>query len=164
MEDNRTEDNMTATPARPANQIEAMRAHGVRIPSGVFTIKNNETGEHRTFRVRLIDDEDSPLNGQRTVSMLTGADNTRDYTQFAFAATSAIHVFKKKRASAGQKPSQWQVFAAMLQSYFLGGWGPAMTAKYSVEEARRCWHCNRLLTTPESIRYGVGPICAVNMA
>jgi hypothetical protein len=134
---------------------------------GKVTFQNVDTGEWRTFQIRrqAVDAEFAP--GKTVVSLLTGPENTSDYTGFAFAdENDGIRIWRSKRESA-----HFRYYAGMVAE-FLGGRleGGGEDAEdqylvvndrtYSVHAERRCAICGRDLTTPESVERGIGPICA----
>lgn len=136
------------------------------IPNGIFTITNIE-GEHRTFSIKTQDKDAKFAPGERVIALLSGADNEADYTGFAFVdKDGAIHVWKKRRDS---RVFNW--YADMLAQAALAIEGKSAEEEpdatftfakrlYRVQAAKRCLVCNRRLTTPESIKAGIGPICA----
>lgn len=115
--------------------------------NGVFTVKNPLTGEHRTYKIRTQKPDANFAPGKRVVSMLTGSDNTHDYTGFGFVLDTGIQVWKKQAHMAAH--------AKMLENLA----EHARTGKVEVFAATRCRVCNRTLTTPESVASGIGPIC-----
>lgn len=127
------------------------------ITNGTFTIRHKATGEHRTIRIKTSRSKRF-MEGKRIVSLLTGPSNTNDYTPFAFVNDEGtqIHVWRKYRKDKGQL-SKWQRIAAILTACAHGF--ESAFDKYEFEESRHCIRCNRLLTDPESIRVGIGPIC-----
>lgn len=127
----------------------------VAVHNGRVTIDNPATGQHRTFAIETVTNEESGLHGKRIVSLLIGADNTSDYRGFAFADDEGrVNVWKKLRGQDGAR-SDFERFAALLER-------PADFAArgltYQIEG--RCRRCNRVLTHPESIASGLGPTCA----
>jgi hypothetical protein len=135
-----------------------MEKPACKVFNGRYTIESTRTGEHRTFRIatQAADAEFAP--GQRVVSLFTGTenDNPDHYTGFAFIDDRGIHVWTSKRWS-----PLWLQYADMLWSLALdAGFSPWADRGYRLHLEGRCLVCNRTLTTPESIRRGVGPICA----
>lgn len=130
------------------------------IPNGKFTIQSARTGRHRTFRIHTV--KSGKAKGARFVALLVGPDNQRNYQSFAVVSEdwSNILVFRKYRSFAGDRPTEWESYACMLECMLTGkseehfeGLG------YTIEGSRKCARCNRELTEPESIRIGVGPYC-----
>lgn len=135
-----------------------------KLANGKLTIQNNETGEHRTFKVRTQPDDAPFAPGQRVIALLTGSDNEVDYTGFGFVKDDgSVHVFKRKCAPSMKKPTSWQWFALMLQvlvsERLADGTRGIKRDAYTVLQERTCIKCNRTLTDPESIRLGIGPVC-----
>ena len=128
--------------------------------NGSCTIVNERTGEHRTFNVRTkkLDADFAP--GERVVSLLTGPDNTRDYTGFGFVKQDGIVVWRKKVSADPTKPSPFQVYAKMIWSLSRDGErSPFYLKGYRLKFERKCLKCNRKLTDPISIDMGIGPEC-----
>ncbi len=132
----------------------------IKIHNGIYTVQNRETGEYRTFRIRTLPEDSKFAPRQRTIALLTTPDNNYGYTQFGFIDDNGVTVWRKKRSEDGHW-SKWQWFAFMVWDILTNN-GEAMKTKgkeYKVEESRQCIRCNRTLTTPESIKQGIGPEC-----
>ena len=131
----------------------------VALFNGKYTLQNRETGEHRTFRVKTQAADASFAPGQRIVALLTGANNEADYTGFGFVTQDGITVWTKKRGD-GITKTAWEWYAEMLWTLGVDGGHSPFADKYSLMMEGACCVCNRALTTPESIKSGLGPICA----
>lgn len=115
---------------------------------GIVTAKMRD-GRHFTYRLESI--EHGKLKGSRIVSLLTGSDNTSDYTGFAFINNNVsgdhwLNLWKRLdhlgyrghvRVLTGQAPE--------VESFMQSGY---------------CMKCGRLLTNPESLAIGLGPTCS----
>lgn len=120
--------------------------------NGSHTIRNRQTGEHRTFRVRTVLKGD--LKGERILSLLVGPDNTSNYKPFAFVKDDGrIIVWRKYRET-----GHWNAYAYMVNKIVIER-DAEWTAKYEHMLEGRCCRCNRLLTHPESLETGIGPEC-----
>jgi hypothetical protein len=129
-----------------------------KVFNGHYTIKSSKTGDHRTFKIHTQCDKAEFAPGQRIVSLLTGSENDADssYTGFAFIDDQGIHVWAKKRGE-----GLWEVYADMLWTLSLDGANSRWAQKgFTIMGEGRCLRCNRLLTTPDSIASGIGPVCA----
>ncbi len=129
----------------------------VKLFNGRYTIQSAQTGEHRTFWVKRQDDKAEFAPGKRVVYLLTGSqnDDPDSYTAFGFAEDWGIKIFPSKRFP------RWIQFADLLWTLALdGAFSPWADKGYSILMEGACARCNRPLTTPESIRRGIGPICA----
>lgn len=79
------------------------------IHDGTITLKNRESGRHRTFRIETRRGAQDAFKGKRTLGLLSGPNNTDDFTDFAFVADPpdrpgsrpAIIVWKKHSDSNG---------------------------------------------------------------
>lgn len=116
--------------------------------NGIFTVESNATGDSRTFRIHTQGEDADFMPGRRLLSLLTGPDNNSDYTSFGYFHEGRVVLWKKHRES---KFYLWaKRFIENPDSY---------EDKVSILFEGRCIRCNRKLTTPESIRDGIGPIC-----
>lgn len=134
------------------------------IPNGKFTIKSEKTGQHRTFRIHTA--KRGKAKGARFVALLTGPDNQSNYTSFAVVSDDwkRIFVFNRMRAARGEKPTEWESYACMLECMLMGlAEGHFEGMGYSISGSRKCARCGRELTEPESIRIGIGPHCRGEM-
>ena len=131
--------------------------------SGTYTIVNKKSGEYRTFKVKRQKDDSKFAPGKRVVSLMTGSDNERSYTGFGFVNGLSVTVWKKKRGGAHDH------YANMVQAAFVlfivsGEEEPTSSfeycgREYEVKLSKRCRRCDRKLTTPYSLKNGVGPEC-----
>lgn len=130
------------------------------MPQGIFTIENTETGEFRTFRNELCSFRDADDNDSHkwVLSYLRGPSNSSDFEGFAFVFGDKIRVWKSKRSQGQGDRSECERFALLLDFIFTGP--AAWRERYTVLKSRPCSRCGERLTVPESIRRGVGPICA----
>ncbi len=133
------------------------------IQNGTVTIQNTQSGEHRTFKVFTV--RKGGLKGKRIVSLLTGSDNEADYAGFGFVSKDGISVWKKKASPA------FNYYAKLVVAAFAGiefevedetvsALMVMAGREYSATLEKRCLCCNRKLTTPKSLKVGVGPECA----
>jgi hypothetical protein len=130
----------------------------LRIFNGRYTIKNRKSGEHRTFEIKTQAEDAKFAAGKRVVALLTGPDNTADYTGFGFVEDDGIAIWKSKRGEAGKKsPFEW--YAEMLWSLALDSGSSPFAESYEFMQEGTCAVCNRPLTEPESIKTGIGPVC-----
>lgn len=118
--------------------------------NGSITITNPATGGHRTFRIRTQKDDANFAPGKRIVSLLTGTDNEASYTGFGFVFDRGIVLWKKRRTAI------FKSYKDMLENP--AKWEEKHDLEYLYEG--QCRRCNRTLTVPESIKTGIGPICA----
>jgi hypothetical protein len=132
-----------------------------RIKNGRFTLRNRQTGEHRTFSIRTQKKDARFAPGKRIISLLTGPDNTADYQSFGFVDDNGIHVWEKLRGGKvwHHKKSKYDWFAIMLWEAVTIPRG-RFAREYEVMLEGRCVVCNRVLTEPRSIESGIGPVCA----
>jgi hypothetical protein len=140
------------------NKMETTTGVGPVLHNGIYTIQNRTTGEHRTFRVKTQRPDATFAPGQRVIGILSGGDNTKNYTGFGFVTDAGITVWTKKRGD-GVTRSAFEWYAAMVWSLGVDGGASEFAEQYSIMLSGECVRCNRTLTTPESIKAGIGPIC-----
>lgn len=118
----------------------------------VFTV-SNPTGEHFTYRINAFKD-------MFFVNVLSGPDNTHDYTYVGMINSNSGDVFltRKSRVSADSKSFR-VVKWAMRQVWA----GRDLPEGYEIRHEGKCGRCARTLTVPESIDSGIGPVCAEKM-
>lgn len=121
----------------------------IRSHNGIITVENTNRGTHRTFRIKTQPDDARFAPGERILSLLTGPDNTSDYTQIGFVKSDGRVILWRrfrtdhyeKLVSVLRRPDYWR------------------ERGMAYEFEGRCRKCNRALTTPESLRSGIGPVC-----
>ena len=115
----------------------------------IFTILNTFTKIRFTYKIK------KPKNGGVFfVSVLTGSDNTNDYRYIGFIKNGVFVHGNKSTISADSisvKAFMWfnkniDTLPAIIEVYHKG----------------HCGKCGKLLTTPESIKVGIGPFCLKN--
>lgn len=130
----------------------------LKIFNGRYTIKNRRSGEHRTFEIKTQAEDAKFAAGKRVVALLTGPDNTADYKGFGFVEEEGIVIWKSKRGEAGKKsPYEW--YGEMLWSLALDSGASSFAQDYQLMMEGTCSVCNRVLTEPESLITGIGPVC-----
>jgi len=117
-----------------------------------FTV-SNDVSRHYTYRIWNI------REGLWGVSLLTGPDNTADYTYIGcvYKDSSDNLVFtttKKSRVNYDSASVKVLIWALLV----IGGAKP-LPEGYDIQHNGRCGRCGRNLTDPDSIAAGLGPIC-----
>ncbi len=125
-----------------------------------FTLVSNKTGARFTYRVEASE----PTDGRDLVwfvSVLTGSDNTNDYSYLGIIKSAVIDgtrvgtsFFRTAKSKiAADAPSH-------IAFKFFWERSNRVPAALEVWHSNHCSRCGRLLTTPESIRTGIGPVCS----
>jgi hypothetical protein len=115
--------------------------------NATFTLVNTLTKNRFTYKVRK-----SKENDIFFVSVLTGSDNVSNYTFIGFIKNNKFFHSKKSRISIDSvsfKAFNW--FFHYIDS---------IPAIIDVLHEGKCGRCGRKLTTPESIKRGLGPECS----
>lgn len=122
----------------------------------VFTLQGSET--RYTYRVNRAEPKAGSPYTQVAyfVSLLTGPDNTADYTYLGMLdpQTGAVRLTRKSQYTDQSKP----VLAIRWVLARLWANQPIDPAK--IYHIGRCGRCGRALTVPASIEAGIGPECA----
>lgn len=123
------------------------------VPEGVYSIRNRETSEYRTYRVVHQPEGVAFAPGNVILSILRGANNSTDYLPVAFLTVWQdrlfVNIWKK------HKGTEWE----RLAMAFAKIWVAPSPYQYEILKAVNCLRCGELLTNPESIEVGMGPIC-----
>lgn len=121
----------------------------IRTHNGIITVENTVRGTHRTFRIKTQKEDANFAPGERILSLLVGPDNSNDYLQLAFVKDDGRVILWRK-----YRTDQYEKLVRVLQD-------PdkyrSLGCRYHYEGT--CRRCNRTLTTPESVRSGIGPVC-----
>lgn len=120
-----------------------------------FTVSNGK-GERYTYRVTH--KAAGPAYGEAWfVSLLTGQDNTNDYSYLGMLdkATLTVKLTKGSKVTADSKAYRVVAWALKVIKS-----GKALPQGYAILHSGHCGRCGKLLTVPESILRGLGPECA----
>jgi Family of unknown function (DUF6011) len=118
----------------------------------IFTAENTLTGGRFTFKVMKAEPNPKFPGDAWFVSVLTGSNNTQDYTYLGMIRNGEFRLTAKSRYGA-DTPS---VKAFTFIWHYLDRLPAALTLWHE----GRCGCCGRVLTVPESIASGIGPVCA----
>jgi len=120
--------------------------------NATFTLVSKKTGVRYTYK--MVQRED---NAPFFVSLLTGSDNESSYTYMGCIFTNQnVRQFRTTRASKiGTTAPSYIAFNWFFSKMMSG----EMPESVEVWHEGRCGHCNRKLTTPESVVSGIGPVC-----
>lgn len=114
-----------------------------------FTLRSLKTKQRFTYQV-----EETEQGGRFFVRVLTGPENTADYTYLGMFFGPDFSHDKKKRVSP-DAPSA-KAFAWFAEKLRRGVLPPSL----EVWHDGRCGACGRKLTVPASVMVGLGPECA----
>lgn len=116
--------------------------------NATITVVSIKSGTRFTYRIRAKEvGEDRKLH---FVSVLRGPENTADYAYLGTIFPDGSYHHGKKSKVTADAPSA-KAFAWL--------WTHLDSSDIEIWHAGRCSRCGRQLTTPESIREGLGPVC-----
>jgi hypothetical protein len=128
----------------------------------IFTVEMPEgSGKpHYTYRIKSSKPNDRYPNPTWFVQLLTGPDNTKDYSYLGILDpnTGTVRTTAKSKFNSDSYPVRLvsrvidRVWANDVQSIFNAG--------FALHHEGRCGRCGRKLTVPESVKSGIGPECA----
>lgn len=121
----------------------------------LFTLVSERTGARFTFKVKLAPKRDENDRDAWFVSVLTGPQNTSDYTYLGMLLENGRFIDDRKLRIGLDAPSRkaFRWFWARVNA-------GSDLHECQVWHEGRCGRCGRLLTVPESIESGLGPVCA----
>ena len=125
----------------------------------VFTLQGREA----RYTYRVSKSHESADTGRRPVwfvSLLTGPDNTADYTYMGLLIpdTGAVYLTSKSSYTPKSTP-----VVALRWALDLVWRGLELPAPARLMHVGRCGRCGRALTVPASIDAGIGPECATQL-
>lgn len=120
----------------------------------IFTVSNGK-GEHYTFRVKR-KDNDAPRLPVYFVSLLTGPDNTRDYSYMGVLSEYTGLTRLTNASKMTDSATSFRVINWALKKVWAG---ESLPEGYEIHHEGYCGRCGRMLTTPESVAAGFGPEC-----
>ena len=127
------------------------RAQFIFAGNATFTLTSTRTGQSYTYKVR----EGKPMGSRAPklfASVLTGPDNTRDYTYMGIVLQDEKRIRNTKGSKVfGDAPS-YKALTWFLQNLD--------SDRVEFRHEGRCGRCGRTLTVPSSIDSGLGPECA----
>jgi hypothetical protein len=120
--------------------------------NAIFTITSLKTGQSFTYRVR---EPSGPANEGAVkplfASVLTGPDNTRDYTYLG-VVTRQAELVPTRASTVNPNAASFRALEWFLQN--------PNSDQVEFRHVGRCARCGRDLTVPASIDSGFGPECA----
>lgn len=122
----------------------------------IFTIKNEVSGGHMTFKVSLPKgaDESAPY----FASVLNGSDNYTNYAYMGILSTKGgkLSLVPTKGSKVGQQSKAWKSFVWLCNNIN----NRSIPETVHVYHEGKCGKCGKKLTVPESIESGFGPECS----
>ena len=122
----------------------------------IFSIENTATGDYRTFKLETQPEDADFAPGNVILSLLIGR---TEYKAFAFCGEprGVFEVFCWKRFKDTELENHGGLVGAVIDGG--GCYVTVSGTKYRRVDAVCCSRCGELLTRPDSIRKGIGPIC-----
>lgn len=122
--------------------------------------KTHNLPPHYTFKIKK---KEAAKEGERDayfISLLTGPDNTSDYTYMGLLNPLSGDVILTKASKFQAESWPVKLLRRTLARVWSGEQKMLEEAGFSLHHEGRCGRCGRVLTVPESVQSGLGPECA----
>jgi hypothetical protein len=134
----------------PAEKVKQFALAG----KATVTVQSRTSGKHFTYRIVRSRPSKKYPNPVHFVSVLTGPENTKDYTLMGMIFADGNFALPRNPRIGGDAPSV-QAFNWLWRS------SPENLARNSqVFHHGHCARCGRKITNPDSLTSGYGPECA----
>lgn len=121
----------------------------------IMTLESKRTGKWFTYRIKKAkkDDENSPF----FVSVLTGMDNDSAYTYMGtiFKNSNKLNFKLTKNSKIGEDALSYKAFIFFFNLLL----NNTLHEEISIYHRGICCVCGKNLTTPASLKNGIGPFC-----
>ncbi len=116
-----------------------------------FTLVSKKSGSRFTYRIKASDDGSIFF-----IQVMTGSDNESSFSYAGIVNNNSLTTFLQT------KKSKINVNAPSIKafSWYIKHIGHPLVEFY---HAGKCGKCGRSLTVPESIKIGLGPVCATSI-
>lgn len=122
----------------------------------IFTVQNNDTGEHRTYRIKASKPNDRYPNPAYFVGLLSGPDNTSSYQYLGMVDPQNGNVRLTAKSRMTEESAAVKGIRYVLGRVFSSG---QIHDQMEVRHAGHCGRCGKTLTEPKSLDCGLGPCC-----
>ena len=122
--------------------------------NAILTLESQKTGVHYTYRVQRAKAPDGSPCNRWFVSLLTGPQNTSDYTYIGLLDEYGFRLTAGSKLGADAAPVRGFKFM-WTHAHDRNSMPPQMLVRHE----GRCGRCSRVLTVPESLDNGNGPEC-----
>jgi len=116
----------------------------------LVTFRNKDTGNRYTYKIKKSHDGKVYF-----VSVLYGSDNTSSYMYIGVIRTNRNFEWTHK-SKLTSEDIRVRVFKYIYRHIIIGDLDECV----EIWHEGRCGRCGRILTVPESIESGIGPVCA----
>lgn len=117
------------------------------------------TKPHYTFKVQFKKGNDE-WPDTYFVKLLTGPDNTKDFTYFGMLNADTGEVRITAKSPYKDDSIVVQLVRRVMQRVWENSLEGMEKAGFQLHHEGRCGRCGRVLTVPESVKTGIGPECA----
>lgn len=119
-------------------------------------VESFKCNPHYTFRIRY---KEKDQKGFYFVELLTGPDNTRNYTYVGLFNPDTGQLALTARSKVSHDAWSVRLFRRCMAKIFENDTKAITDAGFDVHHEKLCGKCGKELSTPESIKIGLGPKC-----
>ncbi|MFW5871475.1 MAG: DUF6011 domain-containing protein [bacterium] len=159
--ENNDVDNIEQPPFEEKHKVGPSFKQFVMAGKAIFTVYNDK-GEHYTYRVKK-SDEKGTWGVKWFVQLLTGSNNIEHYTYVGVLEPNSGTVRMTKNSKYLPNNKSVKVVNWALGKIVWPERWDKLPEGYGIIHEGRCGRCGRVLTTPESIKIGIGPECIKKM-
>jgi len=145
--------------------VTAGRAVFTVEPSATFQEQFPVVKPHYTYKVKFVkgkEKKDKPgefWSDAYMVFLLTGPDNTADYTYLGMLDDKTGYVRLTAKSKWNDDTWPVKIIRRVLARLWAGECHEIAANGWKVHHEGRCGRCGRALTVPESVENGIGPEC-----
>lgn len=131
--------------------------------NATFTVEIPEAFQkgkaHYTFNVKKSEASERWPNESWFITMLTGPDNTNDYTYLGLLLPTIGKVILTKKSQFPGSSYPVKLLTRLLACLWEDSNNLFEDLGFKLHHEGSCGRCGRVLTTPESVERGIGPEC-----
>ena len=121
-----------------------------------FTVQNNQSGEHRTYKIRKGKFNPRYPTPAWFIKQMTGTDNDSHYSDIGKVDPGTGNITLTRFSKFSNDSKQMKAAKWIMTRIAYGSEFPDF---FEIRHAGKCGRCGRTLTTPESLDCGIGPEC-----
>lgn len=130
----------------------------------VFTLENDKefaqkNGLPKQYTFRVTKKENEGRDPVFFVSLLTGPDNTSDYTYLGLLKARHGGIVLTKNSKMNEKTWCFRLLDKALKKIWSNKQDEIIRAGFDIHHEGKCCKCGRPLTDEKSIKLGIGPRC-----
>lgn len=122
-----------------------------------FQLNNKFSNSHFTYKIKY--KYNSETSEKWFVSLLTGPDNTKNYTYIGCLNPDTGELFFTAKSKISNEAWSVRLLRRVLACLWEDSLDEIEKAGFDLHHEGKCGRCGKKLTHPESCKFGIGPIC-----